>query len=217
MKVIQTFSEHAEFYEDIYNKLEEIILSRYEQLDSTEASIICCGFAVAKQGSDEFYKYLEKIIISNFNQLDAKGIRECIRGFIISGTGSSAFFQLIKYRIPKDFSNYTLTELIYILKSFFDKKEGDPEFYKNIEEAVEVILKKPKEINLEDFCTLADGIAKTKVFSRDFQKVFEASLASRANDIMSKPKINKYLYDTFSQSGMCSVGLMNLLFKNYSR
>jgi hypothetical protein len=217
MKVIQTFSEYAEYYEDMYKKLEEIFLSRYEQLDVTEASIICCGFAVAKQGSEEFYGYLEKIIISNFNGIDSKGIRECVRGFIISGTGSSSFFQLIKFRISKDLSNYSLTELIFILKCFFDKNEGDPEFYKNIEEAVEQILKRPKDIDLEDFCTLADGIAKTKVLSRDFQKVFEASLASRANDIMSKPKINKYLYDTFSQSGMCSVGLMNLLFKNYSR
>ena len=94
------------------------------------------------------------------------------------------------------------------------------EFYKNIRKlkiSSKSILKKPGDIVLEDFCTLADGISKTKVFSRDFQKVFEAALASRARDIMAKPKINKFLYDTFYESGMCSVGLMNLLFKTYSR
>lgn len=216
MKLIQTFSEYSEIYEDLYKKIEEILLARYEQLDLTEASIICCGFAVAKMGSQEFYKYLEKIIVSKFNDLDTKGLRECVRGFIISGTGSSTFFQMIKFRIEKDMESFNLTELIFILKCFYDRKEGNSEFYKKIEESVEKYLRKPSEIALEDFCTLADGICKTKVFSRDFQKVFEAALASRAKDIMGKPKINKFLYDTFYQSGMCSVGLMNLLFKTYS-
>jgi hypothetical protein len=93
------------------------------------------------------------------------------------------------------------------------------EFYNNLRKlkiSSKSILKKPCDIVLE-LCTLADGISKTKVFSRDFQKVFEAALASRARDIMAKPKINKFLYDTFYESGMCSVGLMNLLFKTYSR
>ena len=216
MKVIQTFSEYSENYEDVYKKIEEIILSRYEQLDLTEASVICCGFAVAKMGSPELYKYLEKIIVSKFNELDSKGVREVVRGFIISGTGSSTFFQMIKFRINQSIELFDLTELIFILKCFFDRKEGDQEFYKKIEESLERFLKKPKDLALEDFCTIADGISKTKVFSRDFQKVFEAALASRAKDIMSKPKINKFLYDTFYESGMCSVGLMNLLFKTYS-
>ncbi len=217
LKLIQTFSESSEIYEDMYKKIEVIILARYELLDLTEASIICCGFAVAKMGSEEFYSYLEKIIINKFNELDAKGVRECVRGFIISGTGSSTFFQMIKYRINQSIELFNLTELVFILKCFYDKKEGDVEFFKKIEESLEKFLKNPSEIPLEDFCTLADGISKTKVFSRDFQKVFEAALATRARDIMGKPKISKFLYDTFYESGMCSVGLMNLLFKTYNK
>lgn len=185
-------------------------------MDLTEASIICCGFAIAKMGSETFYNYLEKIIVNKFNDLDSKGVRECVRGFIISGTGSSTFYKIIKYRINNSLDLFNLTELVYIFKCFSDKKEGDLEFYKKIEEALESYLKKPNDIPLEDFCLLADGISKTKNFTRDFQKIFEAALASRARDIMAKPKISKFLYDTFYESGKCSVGLMNLLFKTYT-
>ena len=95
LKVIQTFSEISEYYMGIYKKIEDVILSRYEQLELSDATVIACGYAISGLGSETFFEYLEKLITSKFSQLDKNGFREVVRALIVSMNGSPEFFKLI--------------------------------------------------------------------------------------------------------------------------
>jgi hypothetical protein len=216
LKVIQTYSEIAEFYMDIYKKIEDIILSRYEQLELSDATVIACGYSVSGLGSDLFFEYMEKMIIANFTKLDKNGFREAVRALIVSLSGSSQFFELIKYNLKDNIKLFNLTEKSYITKAYFDKKIGDKEFFLMLEESISDSFSDPKELMLEEICAIADCLCYTKVFSREFQKLFENVISSRIKDFAGNPKISQFLYNTYYSSGMCSVGLMNLLMKAYT-
>ncbi len=213
LKVIQTFSEISEYYFDMYKKIEHIILSRYEQLELSDATVIACGFAVSGAGTDLFYQYLEKLITSKFTQLDKNGFREVVRALIVSQNGSEQFFQLIKHNIKNNLNLFNLQEKILIVKCFYDKKHGDKEFFELIEKSVTENLVNVKDILLEEICVIAKCLCESKIFSREFQKLFEHIISQKIQEITANRKISKFLYKTFYKSGMCSVGLMNLLLK----
>lgn len=123
---------------------------------------------------------------------------------------------MIKYKISTNIDIFNVTELMYILKSYYLAKKGDEELYKLIEKKTAEFIKNPNEILLEELCAVGDGFCSTKVGSRDFQKLLEYVISSRMKDILAEPKIAKYLYETFYSSGVCSVGLMNSLYKAFS-
>jgi hypothetical protein len=216
LKIIQTYSEISEFYMDIYKKIEDIILSRYEQLELSEATVIACGYAVSGLGSEMLFEYLEKLITSQFTKLDKDGFREAVRALIISLNGSPMFFELINHNLKDNLKLFNIIEKIYITKAFYDKKLGDKELYEIIEKSLTESLSDPKELLLEEICAIADCLCYTRMFSRQFQKIFEMVISSRIKDILGNPKVNSFLYKTFYSTGMCSVGLMNLLLKSYT-
>lgn len=131
-------------------------------------------------------------------------------------TCSSQFFQMMKFKISTNIEVFNVTELMYILKSYHIAKMGDEEFFKLLETKTAEFIKNPKEVLLEELCAIADGFCSSKVGSRDFHKLLEYVISSRIKDIISKPRIAKYLYETFYTSGVCSIGLMNTLFKSYT-
>jgi hypothetical protein len=216
LKVLQTFSEISEYYMDIYKKIEDIILSRYEQLELSDATVISCAYSVAGMGSEMLFEYLEKLIIANFNKLDKDGFREVIRALIVSINGSEEFFQLVKHNLQNNLDLFNLTELIYIVKAYHEKEQGDKQIFELLEKKISESLTNNKEILLEEICAIADCLCNSKVFSREFQKLFEHVISQRIKDIKGNPKVGKYLYNLFYVSGMCSVGLMNVLHKAYA-
>ena len=123
---------------------------------------------------------------------------------------------MIKYKIKTNIEIFNVTELMYILKSYHLVKKTDEELIKLIEKNTAEYIKDPKNVLLEELCAISDGFCSTKAGSRDFQKLLEYVISSRLNEILANPKIAKYLYDTFYVSGVCSIGLMNSLFKAYS-
>lgn len=123
---------------------------------------------------------------------------------------------MIKYKIKTNVEIFNVTELMYILKSYHLVKKTDEELIKLIEKHTAEYIKDPKNVLLEELCSVSDGFCSTKAGSRDFQKLLEYVISSRLNDILANPKVAKFLYDTFYVSGVCSVGLMNSLFKSYS-
>ena len=131
-------------------------------------------------------------------------------------TCSKQFLEMMKFKIKTNIDLFNVTELMYILKSYFIAKQGDDELYSLIEKKTSVFIKDPKEVLLEELCAICDGFCSTKVGSRDFHKLLEYVISSRIKDILSNPKIAKYLYETFYSSGICSVGLMNTLFKSFT-
>lgn len=213
---MQTFSEISDNYPDIYKKIEDILLSRYEQLELYEASVIACGYAVSGFGSDLLFEYLEKIIMSKFNELDEFGFREIVRAYVVTMSGSKEFFELIKMRIKDNLELFNITEKLFIVKCYFDREQGDKELYEEIEKSIGEKLKRPKDILLEELCSIADCLCRTGVFSREFQKLFELTMSERIKDIVANPKVSRFLYNTFYNSGMCSVGMMNLLYKTFA-
>lgn len=215
LKVVQTFSEISEYYMDVYMKIEDIILARYEQLELSDATVISCAYAVAGMGSNMFFEYLEKIVVSEFNKLDKQGFREVVRAFIVSLNGSEDFFQLIKHNIQNNLDIFNITELVYIVKAYHEKGQGDKFLFDLLEKKISESLIGDKEIMLEEICVVADCLCSSKVFSREFQKLFELLISQRIKDVKGNPKVCKYLYDLFYTSGMCSVGFMNLLLKAY--
>ena len=94
IKVLQTFSEISDHYKDLYTKIETIVLSRYELLETNEASCIACAFSIAGYGSTHFYELIEKLLMSQFNFIDDTGFREAVRGknsqFIILKSSSNS-------------------------------------------------------------------------------------------------------------------------------
>lgn len=216
LKVVQTFSEISEFYMDAYKKIEDIILSRYEQLELSDATVIACAYAVAGMGSDLFYEYMEKIIIANFNNLDKQGFREAVRALIVSLNGSEEFFEMINHNIQHNVELFNLTELVYIIKAFHEKNMDDKNLYDLLERKISENLSNSKDVMIEEICAIADCVCSTKVFSREFQKLFELTISQRMKDIAGNPKVCKFLYNLFYTSGMCSVGLMNVLHKAYT-
>jgi hypothetical protein len=68
---------------DLYIKIEQILLSRYEQLTLEEATCIACAFSISGNGSKQFFELLEKMITNQFNYLDKNSIREIVRGSIL--------------------------------------------------------------------------------------------------------------------------------------
>jgi hypothetical protein len=216
LKVLQIYAEVSEHYSDIFVKVEEILLSRYEILELPEAAVICCSYAIAGMGSPNLFQYMEKLITSQFNDLDKTSFRDVVRGFIISTLGSSEFFQLMKMRIKENYPLFNVTELVFITKCYFDKKEGDKDFYDSIEKELAIHLKSSPPIPLDEICTIVDCLCRTKIFSREFQKILEFIISQRIKEITGNPQICNFLYKTYYNSGMCSLGLMNLLFNSFS-
>lgn len=213
LRVIQTFSEISKYYMEVYFKIEEIILSRYEQLELSDATVIACGFAVAGCGSEFLFEHLEKFTMKNFNALDKAGFREVVRAFVVSMNGSKEFFELIKFKLKDNMDLFNITEMIYIVKCYYEKNMGDDEFYSLIEKAIGGVFSKPKDVLLEEICIVGEAICHTDVFSREFQKLYEHVIAERIKDIVADKKITRFLYSLFYRKGNCSVGLMDLLYK----
>jgi hypothetical protein len=161
------------------------------------------------------FSYMEKLITSQFNELDNRSFRDVVRGFIISTLGSSEFFQLMKMRINENYSLFNVTELVFITKCYYDKKEGDKDFYQSIEKELSNYLKKD-DITLDEICTITDCLCTTKLFSRDFQKLLELVISNKIKEITGNPKISNFLYKKYYNSGMCSLGLMNLLYNSFT-
>jgi hypothetical protein len=137
-------------------------------------------------------------------------------GFIVPGTCSSQFYDMMNFKIKTNIEMFNVTELMYILKSYHIAKKADEELIKLIEKTTAEFIKDPKNVLLEELCAVSDGFCSTKAGSRDFQKLLEYVISSRLKDILGNPKVAKFLYDTFYVSGVCSVGLMDSLFKSYS-
>ena len=108
-------------------------------------------------------------------------------------TCSIQFFEMMKFKITTNIEIFNVTELMYILKSYHIANIKDDEFYKLIETKTADFIRNPKDILLEELCAVADGFCSTKSSSREFQKLLEYVISSRIKDIMSKPKIAKYL------------------------
>jgi preprotein translocase subunit Sec63 len=106
--------------------------------------------------------------------------------------------------------------LLYIVKAYHEKEQGDKQIFELLEKKISESLTNNKEILLEEICAIADCLCNSKVFSREFQKLFEHVISQRIKDIKGNPKVGKYLYNLFYVSGMCSVGLMNVLHKAYA-
>lgn len=211
LKVVQTFSEISQYYFDIFKKIEDIILSRFEQLELNEVTVIACGFAISGTGSDLFYHYMEKQIISNFTQLDKQGFREVVRALVISQNASPEFFQLIKHNIKNHLDMFNLNEKVLITKCFASTKHGDKELFSQIEKSISDLLLNINNVLLDEICIIAECLCTSKVFSREFQKLFEHVISQKIKEITINKKVCQFLYKTFYQSGMCSVGLMNIL------
>ncbi len=216
LKVIQTFSEISEYYFDIYKKIEDIILSRYEQLELNDATVIACGYSVSGAGSNLLFDYMEKLITSKFTQLDKNGFRETVRAFIISQSGTPQFFMMMMYNIKDHLELFNLQEKVLIVKCYSDKKYGNEEFYSIMEKAISKDMGDVNELLLDEICMVAASICENQVYSREFQKLFEHVVAQRINDITANKKVSKFLYNLFFKSGMCSVGLMNMFHKSFS-
>jgi hypothetical protein len=122
----------------------------------------------------------------------------------------------MKFKIKTNIEMFNVTELMYILKSYHLAKRSDEELIKIIEKCTAEFIKDPKNVLLEELCAVTDGLCSTRAGSRDFQKLLEFVISSRLKDILANPKIAKFLYETFYVSGVCSVGLMDSLFKSYS-
>ena len=80
IRVTQSFSEIADYYRDIFDKVEQILLSRYEQLTIEEATCIACAYSISGNGSKLLFELLEKLVTNQFNFLDKSGIRDSVRG-----------------------------------------------------------------------------------------------------------------------------------------
>ena len=216
LKALQLFAELSENYSDIYFKIEDILLSRYEILDVSESAIISCAYSISGFGSEILFQYMEKIITQNFNQLDNNGFRDVVRGFIISSLGSNQFFKMVKSRIKDHFSLFNITELVFITKCFYDKKEGDKDLFESIEKELSKYLNKMDNILLDELCTIVDCLCKTKLFSREFQKIVEFVIYHKIKEITGNSKICNFLYKSYYNSGMCSIGLMNVLYSSFT-
>lgn len=138
------------------------------------------------------------------------------KGFLVSQQGSDQFFEMMKFKIKTNFEIFNLTELMYILKSYHIRKMCDEELSKMIEQRTAELIRDPKAVLLEELCAVCDGFCNSRKGSRDFHKLLEIVIVARLKDIMSKPNISKYLYNTFHTSGLCSVGLMNELYRSYT-
>lgn len=92
IRIIQIYSNISDIYNDLFLKLEEILLKKMSIITCTEATMIACGFSIANIGTLEFYYNLENIILEEFNTLDSYGIRDVIRAYIIGLNGSDKIF-----------------------------------------------------------------------------------------------------------------------------
>lgn len=135
---------------------------------------------------------------------------------MVANTGSNDFFEMLKMRIKQKVEIFNITEVVYIIKCYYDREQGDTEFYSILERYLGSLINKPEEILLEELSAVADGFCSTNAFSREFQKLLEYIVSKRINDIVARPTVCKFLYDTFYTSGQCSPGLMQLLYSAYT-
>lgn len=233
IRILQIYSNISDMYPDFFYKLEEIILKRTDSIDLNEASMLSCAFSISGYGTPDLYVTIENKLINRFNEIDKSAFREVVRGYIISNIGSDKLFILTL----SDFINnpegkipdFTITEYAYIMKAYYDRLKVE-NYYKNLnlktdtlnklfailENKVIKMLKNPKDVLLEEICSICHYYCLTKNISRDFQKVVEELIKVRIVDIRTTPKVNKFLYDNFLDSGMCSPGLIGLLYENHA-
>ena len=123
---------------------------------------------------------------------------------------------MLKFRIKEKPEIFNITEIIYIIKCYHDRQQGDTQFYSILEKYLGTLINKADEILIEELVAVADGFCSTNVFSREFQKLLEYLVSKRISDIVARPTISRFLYETFYSSGQCSPGLMQILYKAYT-
>lgn len=244
IRIIQIYSSISKSYEWLYIKLEEIVLKRMNLLTINEASMLACGFSIAFYGTPLLFKSLENIVISEINLLDEYSFRDVVRGFIISQIGSDKLFLLIMSEfinnsnynlenknlavVNSKVNKFSITELVYVMKSFSDRIRDSDNYkqlgikYSSVEKLftifeemlVERIIKNKEGLLLEEICSVCHYYCEIKIISRDTQKIMEQIISERINDIKKQQNILKFLYSIFTESKMCSTGLMDLLYSN---
>lgn len=259
-RIIQIYSNISDMYNDLFYKLEEIILKKQSIITCAEAAALACGFSIANNGTPELFIMLEGKILEEFNTLDSFGIRDLIRGYIISMTGCDKTFLYVmsefinsstinlrqdiphennieairkgelKNVVSEKMINFTITEVIFVLKCFHDKlREKDnykklgvkytsvEKLFRVLEEllTLKVVETSADKLLLEEICAVCHYYCVVKIIPREIQKLMEDIILKRIDEIRTKKHIMKFLYGIFSESKMCSTGLMDLLYNNY--
>lgn len=121
----------------------------------------------------------------------------------------------MRNKISTNLDLFNITELVYIFKAYHEKDILDNLFKETLEKKMVEFVRNHQNLLLEEICAVVDCLCVTKNLSRDFQKMLELVISQRMKDIKLNPKVLKFIYETYHSSGMCSVGLMELLYKHY--
>ena len=128
-------------------------------------------------------------------------------------------------------NKFNTIELVHVMKAFHDRLREKAYYIKlNIEKAYidklfenlelnltdKICSQKIDEILLEEICVVVHYYCEVKQVSREFQKLMEKIIFARQVDIGKNPEICKFLYEKFHESGMCSSGMMDLLYSLYT-
>lgn len=79
IKLVQSYSERGESYLDIFNKVEELLVKRVEELTAEDSAAVACAYSIAGAGSQELFNALEESLFAT-ETISPSIIRDIVRG-----------------------------------------------------------------------------------------------------------------------------------------
>ena len=91
LRILQIYSEISKDFVKMFVLIEEMLISRFEQLSKDEICVAVCAFAMSGYGTPYLYKVFEAALKSETSNLTVQQTKEVARGFIFSLKGSKQF------------------------------------------------------------------------------------------------------------------------------
>jgi len=85
---LQSYAEISKEYPKLFLLLENLFISRFDQMTVDELTTCASGFSISGFGTPYFNNVLEQGVLSNVGGLSNESLKEVARGFIFSMRGS---------------------------------------------------------------------------------------------------------------------------------
>ena len=155
----------------------------------------------------------EKVISQNLDNLtDNDSIKEITRSLIFSQRGSRDFVKLFTPRIEQKIDLLTFTEQCYLLQSLFNHGSLTKKTAQYIEQLItDSKLRDVEAASPEDLMIITQTFCKTRVGSRQFHKLLEATILMRLNDIAQNIQILRSIGYAFESTGLVNIDTLRVL------
>ena len=178
-----------------------------------EMTCCACGFSISGFGTKYLFSLLEQGILANIGSFQPDNLKEVCKAFIFSLRGSKSLLLALQPRIQTILPSLTCNELCYLLYGYFKANCLSKSLATTVEQSVLPTLRNTQGVTVEELALIAKVFCTTRIGTRDFHKLLEATILSRVEDLKKNTGVMLQIGLIFEESGLCSIDTLQILKK----